>query len=203
MAKPWKFFCFCLFTIWFLGKGTWRYKIPPTIQSYRYKTEVSSKQLAIAPWLLSSGWSGLRDFANHVCKRNSFCVLLNHGVPWSVQMSNKRNQPCQRSDKSKGWFGSKVDKMYLATSCTDFLHVDNCCRSFWKYYLLNEACYPSAPCEFLNTSRSVVVTHLFTVLFHGVRKHTNACKETQTVCNDDYTPLCLLITHLKICLNAP
>ena len=68
--------------------------------------------------------------------------------------------------------------------------------------LLNKVCFPSTPCEFPNTSRCVVVTHLFTVLFHGLRKHTNACEETQKVCNN-YTPLCLLITHLKICLNTP
>ena len=69
--------------------------------------------------------------------------------------------------------------------------------------LLNKVCFPSTPCQIPNTLRcGVVVTHLFTVLFHGLRKHTNACKETQNVC-DDYTPLCLLITHLKICLNTP
>ena len=62
--------------------------------------------------------------------------------------------------------------------------------------LLNKVCFPSTPCEFPNTPRCVVVTHLFTVLFHGLRKHTNVCKETQKVCND-YTPLCLLITHLN------
>ena len=54
--------------------------------------------------------------------------------------------------------------------------------------LLNKVCFPSTPCEFPNTSRCVVVTHLFTVLFHDLRKHANACKETQKVCND-YTKL--------------
>ena len=67
----------------------------------------------------------------------------------------------------------------------------------------NNIYFPSTPCEIPNTSRCVVVTHLFTVLFHGLRKHTNACEETQKVCND-YTPLRLFkITHLKICLNTP
>ena len=71
--------------------------------------------------------------------------------------------------------------------------------------LLNKACFLSTPCKFLNTSRCVVVTHLLTVLFHGLRKRTiasaTACKETHKVCIE-YTPLCLLITHLKICLNT-
>ena len=58
------------------------------------------------------------------------------------------------------------------------------------YALLNKVCFLNTPCVFLNTSRCVVVTHLFTVLFHGLRKHTNVCKETHKVCND-YTPLCL------------
>ena len=56
--------------------------------------------------------------------------------------------------------------------------------------LLNKVCFLNTPCEFLNTSRCVVVTHLFTVLFHGLRKHTKACKETQKVCN---------VTHLCVC----
>ena len=68
--------------------------------------------------------------------------------------------------------------------------------------LLNKVCFLNTPCEFLNTSRCVVVTHVFTVLFHGLRKHSKACKETQKVCND-YTPLCLLKHTFKICLNTP
>ena len=63
--------------------------------------------------------------------------------------------------------------------------------------LLNKVCFPKTPCEFFNTSRCVVVTHLFTALFHGLRKHTIVCKETQKVCNE-YTPLCLVITHLQL-----
>ena len=45
--------------------------------------------------------------------------------------------------------------------------------------LSNKACFLNTSCEVLNTSRCVVVTHLFTVLFHGLRKHTKACKETE------------------------
>ena len=40
-------------------------------------------------------------------------------------------------------------------------------RSFDSLALLNKVCFLNTPCEFLNTSRCVVVTHLFTVLFHG------------------------------------
>ena len=65
--------------------------------------------------------------------------------------------------------------------------------------LLNNVCFPSTPCEFPNTSRCVVVTHLFTVLLHSLRGRNNACKETQKVCND-YAHLRLLITHLTICI---
>ena len=63
--------------------------------------------------------------------------------------------------------------------------------------LLNMVCFPNTPCEFFNTSRCVVLTHLFTALFYGLRKHTIACKETQKVCYE-YTPLCLVVTHLKL-----
>ena len=63
--------------------------------------------------------------------------------------------------------------------------------------LLNKVCFHNTPCEFPNTSRCVVVTHLFTALFHGLRKHTIACKKTQKVCYE-YKPLCLVITHLKL-----
>ena len=61
--------------------------------------------------------------------------------------------------------------------------------------LLNKVCFYNTPSEFLNTPRCVVVTHLFTVLFHSSRKHTFVCKETHKVCKN-YTPLCLLKTHL-------
>ena len=63
------------------------------------------------------------------------------------------------------------------------------------YTLLNKVCFHNTPSEFLNTPRCVVVTHLFTVLFHSSRKHTIVCKETHKVYKN-YTPLCLLITHL-------
>ena len=64
-------------------------------------------------------------------------------------------------------------------------------------------CFHNTPSEFPNTPRCVVVTHLFTVLFHSSRKHTIVCNETHKVCKN-YTPLCLstpldqFATHRKL-----
>ena len=67
--------------------------------------------------------------------------------------------------------------------------------------LLNKVCFHNTPCEFPDTPRCVVVTHLFTVLFHSSRKHTIVCKETHKVCKN-YTPLCIPLdqfaTHHKL-----
>ena len=67
--------------------------------------------------------------------------------------------------------------------------------------LLNKVCFHNTPCEFPDTPRCVVVTHLFTVLFHSSRKHTIVCKETHKVCKN-YSPLCIPLdqfaTHHKL-----
>ena len=51
--------------------------------------------------------------------------------------------------------------------------------------LLNKVCFHNTPSEFPNTPRCVVVTHLFTVLYHSSRKHTIVCKETHKVFKAD------------------
>ena len=85
---------------------------------------------------------------------------------------------------------------YLSPGQTDSLEVASG-RKLNLRTLLNKVCFPNTPCEFPNTSRCVVVTHPFTALFYGLRKHTIACKETQKVCYE-YTPSCLVVTHLKL-----